>query len=61
MYTFGDQLGLVPSTKSKIEDGSHEGTLHALVTAVADFRLHAPLDPQLILEIELFLAASIVG
>ena len=52
--TFKDQLGLVRSPKSKIEDGSHEGTWQTLVTAVADFRLHAPLAPQLILELALF-------
>ena len=37
-HTFGDQLGLVPGTKSKIEDGSTVGTSVTLRTAVADFR-----------------------
>ena len=37
-YTFGDQLGLVPGTKSKIEDGSATGTSVTLGAAVADFR-----------------------
>ena len=37
-YTFGDQLGLVPSTKSKIKDGSATGTSVTLGAAVADFR-----------------------
>ena len=36
--TLRDQLGLVPGTKSKIEDGSREGTSVTLATAVADFR-----------------------
>ena len=37
-HTFGDQLGLVPGTKLKIEDGSTVGTSVTLRTAVADFR-----------------------
>ena len=37
-YSFEDQLGLVPSTKSKIEDGSDTGTLPREVVTVADFR-----------------------
>ena len=36
--TLRDQLGLVPGTKSKIEDGSAMGTSLALGAAVADFR-----------------------
>ena len=36
--TLGDQLGLVLSPKSKIEDGSDIGTWGAHVTSVADFR-----------------------
>ena len=34
--TFRDQLGLVLSPKSKIEDGSREGTWWTLATAVGD-------------------------
>ena len=37
-HTFEDQLGLVPGTKSKIEDGSATGTSVTLGAAVADFR-----------------------
>ena len=37
-YTLEDQLGLVPGTKSKIEDGSATGTSVTLGAAVADFR-----------------------
>ena len=37
-HTFGDQLGLVPGTKSKIEDGSDTGTSGGEVVTVADFR-----------------------
>ena len=37
-YTLEDQLGLVPGTKSKIEDGSAMGTSLTLGAAVADFR-----------------------
>ena len=35
VHTFGDQLGLVPGTKSKIEDGSATGTFVTLGAAVA--------------------------
>ena len=37
-HTLEDQLGLVPGTKLKIEDGSTVGTSVTLRTAVADFR-----------------------
>ena len=37
-YTLRDQLGLVPGTKSKIEDGSDTGTSGGEVVTVADFR-----------------------
>ena len=37
-YTLEDQLGLVPGTKSKIEDGSDTGTSGGEVVTVADFR-----------------------
>ena len=37
-YTLEDQLGLVPGTKSKIEDGSETGTSGGEVVTVADFR-----------------------
>ena len=37
VHTFGDQLGGVPGTKSKIEDGSDLGTSLRQVTSVADF------------------------
>ena len=37
-YSLRDQLGPVPSTKSKIEDGSAMGKALALGAAVADFR-----------------------
>ena len=37
-HTLEDQLGLVPGTKSKVEDGSTVGTSVTLRTAVADFR-----------------------
>ena len=37
-HTFEDQLGLVPGTKSKIEDGSDTGTSGGEVVTVADFR-----------------------
>ena len=36
-FSFGDQLGRVRGTKSKIEDGSTVGTLGAHRTAVRDF------------------------
>ena len=38
VHTLEDQLGLVPGTKSKIEDGSTVGTSVTLRTALADFR-----------------------
>ena len=38
VHTLEDQLGLVPGTKSKIEDGSATGTSVTLGAAVADFR-----------------------
>ena len=44
--TLRDQLGLVPGTKSKIEDGSAMGAHLALGAAVADFRLR--FGPQLV-------------
>ena len=44
-YTFEDQLGLVPGTKSKIEDGSAMGTSLALGAAVADFRKRLRFGP----------------
>ena len=47
-YTFGDQLGLVPGTKSKIEDGSDTGTLRPQVVTVADFRKRLRFGPQLV-------------
>ena len=37
-YTLRDQLGLVPGTKSKVEDGSDTGTSGGEVVTVADFR-----------------------
>ena len=37
-HTLEDQLGLVPGTKSKIEDGSDTGTSGGEVVTVADFR-----------------------
>ena len=37
-HTLEDQLGLVPGTKSKIEDGSDTGTSGGEVVPVADFR-----------------------
>ena len=40
-----DQLGLVPSTKSKIEDGSAMGTSVTLGAAVADFRKRLRFEP----------------
>ena len=47
-YTFGDQLGLVPGTKSKIEDGSAMGTLVTLGVAVFDFPKCQPYGLQLV-------------
>ena len=38
VHTLEEQLGLVPGTKSKIEDGSATGTFVTLGAAVADFR-----------------------
>ena len=38
VHTLEEQLGLVPGTKSKIEDGSATGTSVTLGAAVADFR-----------------------
>ena len=49
-----DQLGLVLSPKSKIEDGSREGTLITLATAVADFWFPYSVELQLILRFALF-------
>ena len=46
--TLRDQLGLVPSTKSKIEDGSDTGTLRPQVVTVADFRKLLRFGPQLV-------------
>ena len=37
VYTFGDQLGLVPGTKQKVEDGSTLGKDLAHRTAAFDF------------------------
>ena len=37
-YTLRDQLGLVPGTKSKIEDGSAVGTSVTFLMTVGDFR-----------------------
>ena len=49
-----DQLGLVLSPKSKIEDGSREGTLITLATAVADFWFPHSVELQLVLRFALF-------
>ena len=38
VHTLEEQLGLVPGTKSKIEDGSATGTFVTLGAAVGDFR-----------------------
>jgi len=46
VHTFEDQLGLVPSTKSKIEDGSDTGTSGGEVVTVADFRKRLPSAPS---------------
>ena len=43
--SFEDQLGLVLSPKSKIEDGSGMGTLITHVTAVADFPFRLRREP----------------
>ena len=43
--TLRDQLGLVPGTKSKIEDGSAMGTSLTLGAAVADFRKRLRFEP----------------
>ena len=43
--TFKDQLGLVPGTKSKIEDGSDLGTSLPEVMSVADFRKRLRFGP----------------
>ena len=54
MYSLGDQLGLVLSPKSKIEDGSTVGKVLAHRTAVADFRLRSPFELQLVPRIRTF-------
>ena len=49
-HTFGDQLGSVRGTKSKIEDGSDLGTSLRQVTSVADFWKRLRFGPQLVPE-----------
>ena len=44
----GDQLGLVPGPNSRIRDRSAEGTCLVRGTTVADLRLHARFELQLI-------------
>ena len=48
--------GLVLGLKSKIRDGSREGTPVTLATAVGDFRIRPSFEPQLILRISTFSA-----
>ena len=49
-YSFGDQLGLVRGTKSKIEDGYATGTLPLRGVAVGDLAGAQRLRLQLVLE-----------
>ena len=57
-YSFGDQLGLVRGTKSKIEDGYDTGTSLRHVVAVGDFAGAQPLRVQVVLELSHFLLLS---
>ena len=57
-YSFGDQLGLVPGTKSKIEDGYATGTLPLRGVAVGDLAGAQRLRLQLVLEFRKLFAAQ---
>ena len=64
--TLEDQLGLVLSPKSKIEDGSDLGACNTQVTSVADFWFPYSVELQLILRFALFrrrpiLSAEVIG
>ena len=56
--SFGDQLGRVRGTKSKIEDGYYTGTTCAGVVAVGDLAGAQPLPVQVVLELSHFLLLS---
>ena len=56
--SFGDQLGRVRGTKSKIEDGSDLGTYHTQVTSVGDLAGAQRLRVQLVPELSHFLLLS---